>query len=87
MTEMEPNEAFRLTLRAERHAQGMTMQELADSADVSMNSLKNYLNRGNAMNLDVVNRLGRALGLTPRELLQMAVERMDRAASSDDSSK
>jgi len=79
MTEMEPNEAIRLTLRAERSAKGMTMQQLADEAGVSLNSLKNYLNRGNAMGLDVVKKLGDALGLSQRDLLQMAIDRMDRA--------
>lgn len=76
---MEPNEAFRLTLRAERSARGMTMQQLADAAGISLNSLKNYLNRGNSMGLDVVKKLGDALGLSQRDLLQMAMDRMDRA--------
>lgn len=86
MTEMDPNEAFRLTIRAERSAKGMTMQQLADESGVSLNSLKNYLNRGNAMGLDTVKKLGDALGLSRRELMQMAIDRMDRAAAHDSDS-
>lgn len=83
MPSMEPNEAFVQTLRAEMFARHMTMQQLADAADVSINSLKNYMSRGRPLSIPVANALGQALGLTPRALMQMAIDRMDRAEAED----
>lgn len=79
---MDPNEAFVQTIRAEMSAQRMTQEQLADAAKVPLSSLKNYLLMKSVLRLDVLNAIGAALGLTPRELLQLAVERMDRAEAS-----
>lgn len=79
MTGMDPNEAVVQTIRAEMFAKHMTMQQLADKAGISINSLKNYMSRGRPLSIPTANALGEALGLTPRTLLQMAIDRMDRA--------
>lgn len=56
-------------IREMRRSKGMTQQELADKAKISVNSLRRYEAHARQPNLDVVGRIANALDVTPGELL------------------
>lgn len=56
-------------IREMRHMKGMTQQQLADRAKISVNSLRRYEANTRQPNIDILNRIADALSVTPGELL------------------
>lgn len=63
---------FAERLRELRRSRGMTQAELARRADVSVTHLSELENADIAPGIDLVDRLARALGAAPAELLPSA---------------
>lgn len=72
------NAAVAAELRAERAAQNLTVQELAEISDVPYASLRRYLAAERHIDVTVLAALAKALGTTPPDLVFAATERMNR---------
>ena len=72
------NDAVVRQIKAERAASGMTIDELAEASGVGARSLVRYLNFERELKLGMIDRLARALGLTPAELLTRATNERQR---------
>jgi transcriptional regulator with XRE-family HTH domain len=72
------NAAVAAELRAERAAQNLTVQQLADRADVPYASLRRYLAAERYIDVAVLHALAVALHTTPAALVAAAEERLSR---------
>lgn len=83
MSPVEPpeaglNAAVAAELRAERAAQDLTVQELADMAGIPFGSLRRYLAAERNIDVATLAALAAALGTTSGEIVAAAEERMAR---------
>ncbi len=74
------NAAVAAELRAERAAQNLTVQQLAERSEVPYPSLRRYLAAERHIDVSVLHALANALGTTSGELISAAEERMRRGA-------
>lgn len=73
------NGALARTLNAERAAQRIPFELLAQRADVSRSQIFRLLSRTDrALSIEVAHRIARALGFTLLEALTLAYERLER---------
>lgn len=82
MAQMSLNEAVVATLRAEAAAKGVNIKQLAKQSGMSSNTLNNYVYRGRTFNMDVIEAVAGGLGMSPEDLIVLAVQRQKREASS-----
>lgn len=75
------NAAVAAELRAERAAQRVTLQELADESSVPLMSVRRYLNADRHIDIATLNALAIALGTTAVEVVESAQVRMAREAA------
>jgi len=61
-------------------SRGMTMASLARVSGVSRESIRNYVQRGRTMPIDVVAAIAPGLGLTTYELVRLAEDRRETRA-------
>lgn len=74
---MSLNDALAEIVRERIETRGMTMASLARVSGVSRESIRNYIQRGRTMPIDVVAEIAPGLGLTAYELVRLAQERRD----------
>ena len=74
---MSLNDALAEVVRERIDSRGMTMASLAKISGVSRESIRNYIQRGRTMPIDVVAAIAPGLGLTSYELVLLAQERRD----------
>lgn len=72
------NAAVAAELRAERAAQNLTVQQLAERSDVPYPSVRRYLAAERHIDVSVLHALATALGATSGELISAAEERLSR---------
>jgi transcriptional regulator with XRE-family HTH domain len=70
------NQALAAELRYERGAAGLTIDKLAETADITRATLLRVLAGKRDINVTQLAKLGIALKITPEELLRRAVTRM-----------
>ncbi|QIS38661.1 helix-turn-helix domain-containing protein [Clavibacter capsici] len=70
------NHALAAELRYERGAAGLTIDKLAEEADITRPTLLRVLAGKRDINVTQLAKLGIALNITPEELLRRAVTRM-----------
>lgn len=80
MAQMSLNEAVVATLRAEAAAKGVNIKQLAKQSGMSSNTLNNYVYRGRIFNMEVIEAVAGGLGMTPEDLILLAVQRQKREA-------
>lgn len=74
------NAAVAATLRAEKAAQDMTNDDLADNSGIPKGSVQRYLAAKRHIDVVTLEALARALHSTPRLIVQAAEERLAREA-------
>lgn len=72
---MSLNDALAEIIRERIDTRGMTMASLARVSGVSRESIRNYIQRGRTMPIDVVAEIAPALGLTTYDLVRLAQQR------------
>lgn len=73
------NGAVAAELRGELSAQGKTQADLAAASGVPIVSVQRYLKPSRAIDIEVLDKLARALGLSPTDVLIAATQRLNRA--------
>lgn len=74
---MSLNDALAEVIRSRIESRGMTMASLARVSGVSRESIRNYIQRGRTMPIDVLAELAPGLGLTAYELVKLAQDLRD----------
>lgn len=69
MTEIELKARLSRNLHKYRKEQGFTQEELAEKAGISLAGYKNYESGKHGISLDMLAKLGNALGVDPANLL------------------
>lgn len=83
---MSLNDALAEVIRERIKQRGMTMASLARVSGVSRESIRNYIQRGRTMPVDVLAVIAPALGLTTYELVKLAQDLRDLSQIPDDPS-
>lgn len=78
------NAAVAAVLRAERAAQDLTVQELADSADIPYATLRRYLKAERHIDVATLAELCEALDIDVEDVVIRAVERLRKAVEPTD---
>lgn len=81
------NGALAAAMRAERAANGLTLDQVADRSGIPLVSVQRYMAGKRAIDVAALAALADALDLTPRELIEAAegrLARMDEIAARDE---
>lgn len=81
---MSLNDALAEIIRGRIESRGMTMASLARVSGVSRESIRNYIQRGRTMPVDVLAEIAPGLGLTTYELMKLAQDLRDASQVPDD---
>lgn len=81
---MSLNDALAEIIRERIDSRGMTMASLARVSGVSRESIRNYIQRGRTMPIDVLAAIAPGLGLTAHELMSLAEDRRETFRVPDD---
>lgn len=81
---MSLNDALAEIIRERIDSRGMTMASLARVSGVSRESIRNYIQRGRTMPIDVIAAIAPGLGLTTYDLVRIAQARRDDASGPRD---